>query len=110
MAPQIAVTDSLIEGREGDAYGSSFNKLDLSLLNVSPQAVQSVVVAVSAATNDKVYTVTINSVPVSYLSDGTATRQEIADGLVAAINNEPAVSGVVAQLVSLGMKLEEKTQ
>ena len=95
MAPQIEVTDNLIEGREGDAYGSSFNKLDLSLLNVNPQAVQSVVVTVSAATNSKLYTITINNVPVSYLSDGSATQQEIADGLVAAVNNEPAVSGAV---------------
>ncbi len=95
MAPQIEVTDNLIEGREGDAYGSSFNKLDLSLLNVDPQAVQSVVVAVSAATNAKTYTITINSVPVSYLSGTGATRQQIADGLVAAVDNEPAVSGVV---------------
>jgi hypothetical protein len=95
MAPQIEVTDSLIEGREGDAYGSSYNKLDMSLLNASPQAVQSVVVSVTGATNSKAYIVNINSVPVSYLSDGSATQQEIADGLVAAINNEPAVSGSV---------------
>ena len=50
---------------------------------------------VDAATNTSLYTVTVNGVPVSYTSDGTATIGEIHAGLLAAGQGESNLSGVV---------------
>ena len=93
--PQLSYSDPLPAGRNGQCYDSSFYRDCLTLINSNPQAAQVSTVAVSAASNDTLYSVEINGISASYLSDGTATRQEIADGLVAAINDEPALFGLL---------------
>lgn len=93
--PQVSYSELLPVGRDGQCYDVSYYRDVLTLINSDPQAAQITTVAVSAATNNKTYTITINGVDISYTADGTATQQEIADGLVAAVNGEPAISGLV---------------
>ena len=76
----------------------------MSYANDDPRAQQIDTITVTGATNDKTYTVTLNGVDVSYLSDATATIAEIADGLAAAIEAEPLVNGTVGA-VSDGVSL-----
>lgn len=52
-------------------------------------------VTVDTAANSTAYTVTINGVPISFTSDANATKEEIRDGLIAAINNEGFVNNAV---------------
>lgn len=93
--PQVSYNDPLPAGRDGQLYDVSYYKDALSLINSNPQAAQVWTVSVSGASNNTLYTININGIPVSYLSDGSATQQQIADGLVAAVNNGPAVNGIV---------------
>ena len=67
-----------------------------TLLNDAGQAKQVSTVTVAAATNDKVYTITVNGIDVSYTSDGSATTAEVASGLADAVNAEPLVRGQVS--------------
>ena len=82
-------------GRVGALVFSDPTDEVLTFLNSDPQAKAVKVCTVSAATNDKVYTFTINSVDVSYTADASATIAEIAAGLHAAVDLEPAVRGSV---------------
>lgn len=93
--PQTSYSDPLPVGRNGQCYDSSYYRDCLTLINSDPQAAQLSTVTISGASNSTLYTVVINGVSVSYLSDASATQQEIADGLVAAINDDPSVSGLV---------------
>jgi hypothetical protein len=68
----------------------------LSMINEDPQAVQSDEIVVDTATNDHEYTLDFNGIEVSYTADGSATKIEVAAGIAAAINAEPAVRGQVA--------------
>lgn len=95
MAPQLSYNDPLPVGRNGQHYDVSYYRDVLTLINSDPQAAQLSTVTISGASNDTLYTVVINGVSISYLSDASATQQEIADGLVAAINDDPSVSGLV---------------
>lgn len=65
-------------------------------INSAPQAynVQTITVA-GSPTSSHEFTVTINGIDCSYTSDGSATSQEVVDGLTAAINNEPGVRATV---------------
>lgn len=93
--PQLSYSDPLPVGRNGQCYDSSYYRDCLTLINSDPQAAQVDTVSVSGASNNTLYTVVINGVSCSYLSDASATQQEVADGLAAAINDEPAISGLV---------------
>ncbi len=70
-----------------------------SLVNEVVQAVfyGSAVIKVATVTNLETYTVTLNDSAYSYVSDASATDQEIVDGLVLAINNGQS------DLVALGL-------
>lgn len=76
-------------------FASELHDGHLTVLNYDGQAVQSDTITVDTAANDTAYTVTIDDIDVSYTSDATATKTEIADGLAAAINAEPLVRGRV---------------
>jgi hypothetical protein len=94
--PQISYADPrLPAGYNGDVDTSLVSDR-ISLVNSAPQAAQVTTVTVTGATNNKTYTVTLNEIPISYLSDGSASIAEIAAGLAAAISAEPAVSGLVS--------------
>ena len=92
--PQTQYNDLLRVGYAGDHYDNGMGD-KITLINSAPQAVQVDTVTVSGATNAKLYTLVVLGVACSYLSDASATTQEIVDGLVDAVNNEPAVSGYV---------------
>lgn len=81
------------------AYGD-YNDVTRTLINSDPQAAQVSTYTVDSATNSTVYTLTINSVDVSYTSDASATTAEIAAGIKAAIDAEPRVSGQVSASVA----------
>lgn len=69
------------------------------------------VVSVPAAANSTTYVVTINGTAYSYLSDASATQQEIVDGLVALINaTDPAMDalGLTTSTFSLTPKIPAK--
>lgn len=93
--PQLSYSDPLPAGRNGQHYDVSYYRDVLTLINSDPQAAQVDTISVTAATNNTLYSVSVNGVACSYLSDASATQQEIANGLVDAINDEPAVSGLV---------------
>ena len=68
----------------------------LSMINEDPQAVQSDQIVVDTATHSHLYTQSLNGIACNYQADSATTKVEIADGLAAAINAEPAVRGQVA--------------
>ena len=67
----------------GMPVGTLFRFWDL--LNSDPEAAQ-VTTSTISAVNDAVYTISIGGVTVSYTADGSATTQEINDGLKAAFD------------------------
>lgn len=93
--PQLSYNNPLPVGRNGQCYDSSYYRDCLTLINSDPQAAQVDTVSVSAASDATLYAVVINGISCEYTSGTSATRQQIADGLVAAINDEPAISGLV---------------
>ena len=65
--------------------------------NQSPQASQVTTVAIPASpTNDADYSVTVNGATATYTSDGSATQDEVGNGLVAAIQAKGGVRGIVS--------------
>lgn len=66
-----------------------------TLINKNPQAKQVSTIAVNAATNDHTYSIVVNGVTVSYTADSSTSTTEVAQGLVDAVNAEPAVRGQV---------------
>lgn len=94
--PQVSYGDTLTPLYPGQVYDNMRASDFISLINSAPQAGQVSVVTVGGATNDKTYTLTILGVAVSYLSDASATVEEIVDGLVAAVNASSAVNGYVS--------------
>jgi hypothetical protein len=70
----------------------------LTMINEDPQAVQSDQIVVDTATHNHLYTQEINGIACNYQADAATTKAEIADGLAAAINAEPAVRGQVAAI------------
>ncbi|NOT72451.1 MAG: hypothetical protein HOP09_14615 [Hyphomicrobium sp.] len=97
------VRSSMRQGIVGDWARSSQFRDEASGVNASPQTVQSGTITVTAATNSKVYTETINGIDVSYTSDASATTTEIAAGLAAAINAEPLVRGYVSAVAAVAV-------
>lgn len=89
------VRDQLIPGFIGDTADINQTNEVVSAINSDGGVKQVSTLTVSGATNDKTYTVTINGIDVSYTADGTATIAEIAAGLTAAVEAEPAVSAIV---------------
>lgn len=100
---QGQVRDERVAGVPGAQADNGFADV-LSYANDDPRAQQIDTITVTGATNDKTYTVTINGVDISFLSDATATIAEVADGLAAAIEAEPLVNGTVGA-VSDGVSL-----
>ena len=96
------MSNANVHVRAGDVqsrFGQGFvgqailRRLCDTLLNRSPQAKQVTTIAIGGATNDTVYSVTIDGVTSSYTADGSATVAEIGDGLVAAIEANAAAYG-----------------
>ncbi len=74
---------------------SSFlNDVD-TVVNSSPQAVQVSTITIDTVTNSATYTVTFNEIDVSYTADASALNTEIVAGLIALMEADPAISGVV---------------
>lgn len=72
-------------------------ELDAIISNIAQQY------RISAATvsNLAVYSVTLNTTTVSYTTDASATKEEIATGLIAAIQSDPTTNALVACTNSL---------
>ena len=86
-----------LQGKVGDiVHGGDHLARQSDFINSAPQTAQVETLTVSGGTNDKTYTITINGVDISFTADGTATIAEVAIGLTAAINAEPAVRGQVS--------------
>lgn len=66
-----------------------------TMTNDRPRTAQRDTVEVTTVTNSATYTITIDSIPVMYTADSSATNTEIRDGLIAAINGEPLLAGRV---------------
>jgi len=67
-----------------------------TLINKNPQAKQTHTVTVTADANTQAHVVTINGTAISFTSDASGIKAEIAAGLAAAINASPYVRGVVS--------------
>ena len=94
--PQVSyASPRLPAGYNGDC-DAMFARDAISLINSAPQTAQVSTITVSGFTNDKTYTVTLNEIPISYTADSSSSIAEVAAGLSAAINAEPAVSGLVS--------------
>lgn len=73
-------------------YGDVFRSTDyqsISCANSAPQARQVSTVVVTTADNNATFTVTIDGVNVTYVSDASGSKPEISAGLKAAIEVEP---------------------
>ncbi len=94
MAHQIRAREK--QGLPGSlVHATPSALLRLSLVNLASQAKQVDTITVDTAADDTVYTFTVNGVSVSYESGTGATETTIRDGLLDAVNAEPAVRGVV---------------
>ncbi len=94
MAHQIRAREK--QGLPGSlVHATASALLRLSLVNLASQAKQVDTITVDTAADDTVYTFTVNGVTVSYTSGTGATETTIRDGLLDAVNAEPAVRGVV---------------
>lgn len=92
--PQTTYQDqSDKQALEGGLYDVGFS--DLVSRSPGANVAQVERITVDTAANSTAYTVTINGVPISFTSDANATKEEIRDGLVAAINAEGFVNSEV---------------
>lgn len=93
--PQLSYRSNSAAGVPGMAYDNTGQVL--SAINQAPQAAQISTVTIDAADNNTNYSLTFfdGAVEVSFLSDGSATTAKIVAGLVAAINGEALLSGLV---------------
>jgi hypothetical protein len=83
------------QGKIGQLAEASYLTETKTVINSDPQAAQVSTLVVDTATNSHEYTLEINGVAISYTADGSATKAEIAAGLVAAIDAEHLVRGQV---------------
>lgn len=67
-----------------------------TLTNKAPQAEQVSTVVVDTATNDAVYTVTVNGIAATITADGSATKPEISAALKVALDADPLIRGQVS--------------
>ena len=84
-----------VQGPIGGLVNSSILMLSTTAINSDPQAVQIDTVTNTAA-NDAVYTITVDGTSVVFTADGSATTDEITDGLIALIELSPLIRGKVA--------------
>lgn len=84
------------QGKIGQPGSSSHLYSLVTLINKDPQASQVDTVTVTADANSQEHTFTLNGVEISFTSDGSGTKAEIAAGLAAAVNEEPLVRGQVS--------------
>ena len=88
--------DVRLRARQGAVGQKVFSQASgerlLTAINEDPQAVQ-VDDWTVVASNDATYTVTIDGIDAVFTADGSATTEEIRDGLILAINEEPLIRG-----------------
>jgi len=94
MAQQI-VRDRQEPGVPGMLFDTAGDCHLKTRTNSDPQAKKIVTVTVDTASDDTDYSLTVEGQTVTYTSDGTAAKDEIRDGLIAAIQDEPLISGIV---------------
>ncbi len=87
-----------VQARDAQAFVGQVigNYLAEFLTNVNPATEQVTTITIGGATDDTVYTVTIDDESASYTSDSSATIAEVHAGLIAAIDAAPAVRGKMA--------------
>ena len=78
----------------GRVYSDHTDRV-ITIVNSTPQAVQVDQTVVDTAANSTLYTVLIAGISVTYTSDASATKVEIAAGLAAAANFDPAVGALL---------------
>jgi len=105
--PFTNYTARLAPGRAGDPFDIAIAKDDISLIAAFPQARQVSTIAITAA-NATTYTITVEGVAVSFLSDANATQTEIAAGLRAALMNDPAISGLISVVAATNLVLTSR--
>lgn len=86
---------SLIPGLVGDLADNAERDV-ISLINDAPRTPQVATCVVDTEANDTEYALTINGVELTFTSDGSGTKAEIAAGIAAAINDDPLVNGLVS--------------
>ena len=91
------------QGKVGELVLADWNSENRHMINSDPQAVQISLLTVTGATNAKTYTALIEGIAISYLSGGAATVTLIAAGLVAAIDANPTVRGLVSATNLVGV-------
>lgn len=91
---QTTYSRTLPAGRSGMPADAGFAD-DVSLINDDPRAAQVSTVTVDTATNSATYTFVCNGVTVTYTADSSTSKTEIRDGLTAAFNAEPLLTGSV---------------
>lgn len=84
--------------RAGQVYGSTARAL-ISGLGVGLGAIKVVTVTVTAAVNDQLHTMLVNGATITFTSDASGTKAEIATGLTAAVNAS-AVAGAAVHAVA----------
>lgn len=104
--PYTAYEDRLSHGRPGDPFDEACSADDISRIAAAPQATQKETITVATVAASTAYTFTVNGVVVSYTSAASgATKESIARGLEAALEADPALSGVVLASFSSPDKL-----
>ncbi len=80
----------------GSSAQDNADAISQQVSGVSAEARTGAYVTFSGATDDSVYTLSINNVSVSYTADSSATVAEVHTGLAAAINAESALQNLSA--------------
>ncbi|MFB6265161.1 MAG: hypothetical protein ABEL76_16300 [Bradymonadaceae bacterium] len=91
--PQTRVKDTIEKAMPGQPFEDDPSVA--SRVNENGQAKQIETVTVDTASANTDYTITINGVDVTYTSGGSPSKQDIRDGLIEAVKDEPLVTGAV---------------
>lgn len=96
-----AVRATILAGVLGMVAFADLNNAIATGINSAPQAYQvSTITVAGSPTNSHDFTVGINGISVTYTSDGSATSQEVVDGLTEAINASPGVRAAVSAVAT----------
>lgn len=89
---QLVYRDAMVQNLAGQQVGEG---IDITKICDYPRTAQVSTLTVDTATNDHVYTFSLDNVLDSYTADASATKPEITAGIKAAIEANPLMSGKV---------------
>lgn len=93
---QATVRSRRAQSKIGQLANANYQDRKRTLINRAPQSSQVGTIVADNAVNNTTYTWAINGIVMTFLSDASATKIEVAAGIVLAIDDEPLVRGAIS--------------